>query len=116
MLLSLSLFFFSSLSLSFLLPFHLFSPYILLSSPPSLSLLTVLSLTPLCLFSVITDCDEWRYFKTLTKTLTPLEEDMFHLKEGTLAPQVYLRPKESVHVPLKYQTFVSDNSVVPQVT
>uniref|UniRef100_A0A674EM24 Nephrocystin 4 n=1 Tax=Salmo trutta TaxID=8032 RepID=A0A674EM24_SALTR len=64
---------------------------------------------------VITDCDEWRYFKTLTKTLTPLEEDMFHLKEGTLAPQVYLRPKESVHVPLKYQTFVSDNSVVPQV-
>ncbi|CDQ86114.1 unnamed protein product [Oncorhynchus mykiss] len=64
--------------------------------------------------SVITDCDEWRYFKTLTKTLTPLEEGMFHLKEGTLAPQVYLRPKESVHVPLKYQTFVSDNSVVPQ--
>ncbi|CAB1336399.1 unnamed protein product, partial [Coregonus sp. 'balchen'] len=64
--------------------------------------------------SVITDCDEWRYFKALTKTLTPLEEDMFHLKEGTLAPQVYLRPKESVHVPLKYQTFVSDNSVAPQ--
>jgi len=56
--------------------------------------------------SVIVKSEEWRYFKELTKTLTPLEEEMFHLKESTLTPQVYLRPKESVHVPFKYQTFV----------
>jgi len=56
--------------------------------------------------SVIVKSEEWRYFKELTKTLTPLEEEMFHLKESTLTPQVYLRPKESVHIPFKYQTFV----------
>ncbi|KAJ8016670.1 hypothetical protein DPEC_G00009660 [Dallia pectoralis] len=64
--------------------------------------------------NVIMDCDEWRHFKALTKTFTPLEEDMFHLKEDTVTPQVYLRPKESVHVPFKYQTFVSDHTVTPQ--
>ncbi|KAL1021085.1 hypothetical protein UPYG_G00008570 [Umbra pygmaea] len=63
---------------------------------------------------IITDCEEWRHFKALNKSLTPVEEGMFHLKEGTLNPQVYLRPKESVHIPLKYQTFVSDHSVAPQ--
>ncbi|KAK7135944.1 hypothetical protein R3I94_014570 [Phoxinus phoxinus] len=56
--------------------------------------------------SVIVKSEEWRYFKELTKTLTPLEEEMFHLKESTLTPQVYLRPKESIHIPFKYQTFV----------
>lgn len=33
---------------------------------------------------------------------------MFHLKGATGAPQVYLRPKEMLHIPLKYQTFASD--------
>ncbi|XP_062315701.1 nephrocystin-4-like isoform X2 [Osmerus eperlanus] len=65
--------------------------------------------------SVITDSAEWRHFKDLTKTLTPLEENMFQLKGGnTLTPQVYLRPKESVYIPLKYQTFYSQHSAVPQ--
>ncbi|XP_030641101.1 nephrocystin-4 [Chanos chanos] len=64
--------------------------------------------------SVIVDSEEWKYFKELTKTLTPLEEDMFHLKENTLTPQVYLRPKESVHIPLKYQTFHCDHSLPSQ--
>ncbi|XP_072564696.1 nephrocystin-4-like, partial [Paramormyrops kingsleyae] len=58
--------------------------------------------------SVITSSREWRHFKELTKSTTPLEEDMFHLKEGTRAPQVYLRPKETLHIPLKYQTFTLD--------
>ena len=66
-------------------------------------------------FSVITDSAEWRHFKDLTKTLTPLEENMFQLKGNTLTPQVYLRPKESVYIPLKYQTFYSQHSAVPQV-
>ncbi|XP_064153800.1 nephrocystin-4 isoform X2 [Anguilla rostrata] len=64
--------------------------------------------------SVIVNYGEWKHFKSLTKTMTPLEEDMFHLKDGTLAPQVYLRPKETVYVPLKYQTFTSEPATVTQ--
>ncbi|KAL7978579.1 hypothetical protein Chor_005561 [Crotalus horridus] len=44
--------------------------------------------------SIILDVREWRRFKELTQTVTPLEEDMFHLHNG-LTPQVYLRPKET---------------------
>ncbi|KAG7472796.1 hypothetical protein MATL_G00112680 [Megalops atlanticus] len=64
--------------------------------------------------SVIVNSREWRHFKNLTQTMTPLEEDMFHLKENTLTPQVYLRPKETVYIPLKYQTFTSDHAAVTQ--
>ncbi|XP_067250838.1 nephrocystin-4 isoform X4 [Chanodichthys erythropterus] len=66
--------------------------------------------------SVIMKSKEWRYFKDLTKTLTPLEEEMFHLKESTLTPQVYLRPKESVHIPFKYQTFICGHNFPLQDT
>ncbi|XP_067270013.1 nephrocystin-4-like isoform X2 [Pseudorasbora parva] len=66
--------------------------------------------------SVILKSEEWRYFKELTKTLTPLEEEMFHLKESTLAPQVYLRPKESIHIPFKFQTFFCGGTVPLQGT
>ncbi|KAK9970752.1 hypothetical protein ABG768_026668 [Culter alburnus] len=66
--------------------------------------------------SVIVKSKEWRYFKDLTKTLTPLEEEMFHLKESTLTPQVYLRPKESVHIPFKYQTFICGHNFPLQDT
>ncbi|XP_030279502.1 nephrocystin-4 [Sparus aurata] len=64
--------------------------------------------------SVITNTDEWGYFKALTKTLTPLEENMFHLEDGTAGPRVYLRPKESIHIPLKYQSFLCDHTMSPQ--
>uniref|UniRef100_A0A665TCW4 Nephrocystin 4 n=2 Tax=Echeneis naucrates TaxID=173247 RepID=A0A665TCW4_ECHNA len=64
--------------------------------------------------SVITDTDEWHYFKALTKTPTPLEENMFHLEEGGPGPKVYLRPKESVHIPLKYQSFLCDHTMALQ--
>ncbi|KAL1269994.1 hypothetical protein QQF64_032283, partial [Cirrhinus molitorella] len=66
--------------------------------------------------SVIVKSEEWRYFKELTKTLTPLEEEMFHLKDSTLAPQVYLRPRESIHVPFKYQTFICGHTFPVQDT
>uniref|UniRef100_A0A3Q3JF85 Nephrocystin 4 n=1 Tax=Monopterus albus TaxID=43700 RepID=A0A3Q3JF85_MONAL len=66
--------------------------------------------------SVITNTEEWRYFKALTKTLTPLEENMFHLETGAPGPRVYLRPKESIHIPLKYQSFFCDHSMALQVT
>ncbi|XP_062449132.1 nephrocystin-4 isoform X3 [Rhea pennata] len=63
--------------------------------------------------SVISDTREWRHFKELTKTVTPVEEDMFHLHDD-LRPQVYLRPKETVHIPFKYQTFSADPAVMMQ--
>ncbi|XP_069638953.1 nephrocystin-4 isoform X2 [Haliaeetus albicilla] len=61
--------------------------------------------------SVILDPREWRHFKELTKSVTPVEEEMFHLHDD-LRPQVYLRPKETVHIPFKYQTFSADPAVV----
>ncbi|GAA6223460.1 nephrocystin-4 isoform X1 [Lates japonicus] len=64
--------------------------------------------------SVITKTEEWRYFKALTKTPTPLEENMFHVEEGAPGPRVYLRPKESVHIPLKYQSFLCDHTMAVQ--
>lgn len=65
--------------------------------------------------SVITNTEEWGYFKALTKTPTRLEENMFHVEEGTPGPRVYLRPKESIHIPLKYQSFRCDHTMALQV-
>ncbi|XP_042347315.1 nephrocystin-4 [Plectropomus leopardus] len=64
--------------------------------------------------SVITNTEEWGYFKVLTKTPTPLEENMFHLEEGAPGPRVYLRPKENIHIPLKYQSFLCDHTMALQ--
>ncbi|XP_028309710.1 nephrocystin-4 isoform X2 [Gouania willdenowi] len=64
--------------------------------------------------SVITCTEEWAHFKALTKTSTPLEEDMFNLEEGSPGPRVYLRPKESVNIPLKYQSFLCDHTMTLQ--
>ncbi|XP_069730640.1 nephrocystin-4 isoform X1 [Phaenicophaeus curvirostris] len=61
--------------------------------------------------SVILDPREWRHFKELTKSVTPVEEEMFHLRDD-LRPQVYLRPHETVRIPFKYQTFSADPAVV----
>ncbi|NXE53112.1 NPHP4 protein, partial [Casuarius casuarius] len=63
--------------------------------------------------SVVVDTREWRHFKELTKTVTPVEEDMFHLHED-LRPRVYLRPKETIHIPFKFQTFSVDPTVLTQ--
>ncbi|XP_027964343.1 nephrocystin-4 isoform X2 [Eumetopias jubatus] len=54
--------------------------------------------------SIIQDSREWRYFKDTAKLHTPVEEDMFHLR-GSLAPQIFLRPRETAHIPFRYQTF-----------
>ncbi|CAJ1055521.1 nephrocystin-4 [Xyrichtys novacula] len=63
---------------------------------------------------VLTNTEEWGYFKALTKTPTPVEENMFHLEEDAPAPRVYLRPKESIHIPLKYQSFRCDRTMAVQ--
>ncbi|XP_032156961.1 nephrocystin-4 isoform X7 [Sapajus apella] len=54
--------------------------------------------------SVIMDSQEWRDLKGAAGLHTPVEEDMFHLR-GSLAPQLYLRPHETAHVPFKFQSF-----------
>ncbi|KAG7226929.1 hypothetical protein INR49_022224 [Caranx melampygus] len=64
--------------------------------------------------SVITNTEEWQYFKALTKTPTPLEENMFHMEKDAPGPRVYLRPKESIHIPLKYQSFLCDHTTALQ--
>ncbi|KAG7332583.1 hypothetical protein KOW79_004417 [Hemibagrus wyckioides] len=64
--------------------------------------------------SVIVNAEEWRYFKDMAKTCTPLEVEMFHMKEDSSTPQVYLRPRESIHIPLKYQSFVSGHALLSQ--
>ncbi|TNN52495.1 Nephrocystin-4 [Liparis tanakae] len=66
--------------------------------------------------SAITNTEEWAYFKALCRTTTPLEENMFHLEEGAPGPRLYLRPKERVHIPLKYQSFLCDHTMALQVT
>ncbi|KAK7817290.1 hypothetical protein U0070_004427, partial [Myodes glareolus] len=64
-------------------------------------------------FDIILDSQEWRYFKEATGLHTPLEEDMFHLR-GSLAPQLYLRPRETAHIPFKYQNFSVGPLAPPQ--
>ncbi|XP_073089199.1 nephrocystin-4 isoform X5 [Manis javanica] len=54
--------------------------------------------------SIVVDSQEWRYFKEAANLHTPVEEDMFHL-QGGLAPRLFLRPRETAHIPFKYQTF-----------
>ncbi|XP_066493528.1 nephrocystin-4 [Tiliqua scincoides] len=63
--------------------------------------------------SVIVDAREWRHFKELTQTVTPVEEDMFHLQDS-LGPQIYLRPKETVHIPFKYQPSCMEQTTLTQ--
>lgn len=54
--------------------------------------------------SVVVDSREWRHLKAAAGLHTPLEENMFPLTSGR-APQLYLRPRETAHIPFKYQSF-----------
>ncbi|XP_069804514.1 nephrocystin-4 [Dendropsophus ebraccatus] len=63
---------------------------------------------------VIVDTQEWRHFKELTNTTTPIEENMFHVQQQSESPQIYLRPKETVYIPFRYQTFCMDPTALLQ--
>nr|XP_016808469.3 nephrocystin-4 isoform X10 [Pan troglodytes] len=65
--------------------------------------------------SVIVDSQEWRDFKGAAGLHTPVEEDMFHLR-GSLAPQLYLRPHETAHVPFKFQSFSAGQLAMVQAS
>ncbi|XP_077998235.1 nephrocystin-4-like [Glandiceps talaboti] len=61
---------------------------------------------------VVTDTREWRHFKMLHELNTPVEENMFSADGNGV--QVFVRPKESISIPFKYQSFRADHSVNPQ--
>ena len=65
--------------------------------------------------NVITDVQEWRHLKILHQMYNEVEENMFHREQtdmnGLTCPQLFLRPKETVNVPIKFQTFKADNGV-----
>ena len=65
--------------------------------------------------SIITDTREWRYFKQLYSVDGPIEEGMFNKEAQSHHVEIFLRPKETVHIPFKYQCFTADESVKPQV-
>ena len=46
---------------------------------------------------------------------TALEENMFDTASTSPYPQVFIRPRETVHIPFKFQTFRADQSVPEQV-
>uniref|UniRef100_H0WUW3 Nephrocystin 4 n=1 Tax=Otolemur garnettii TaxID=30611 RepID=H0WUW3_OTOGA len=54
--------------------------------------------------SVVVDSREWRHLKDAAGLHTPVEEDMFHVRSG-MAPQLFLRPRETAHIPFKFQSF-----------
>lgn len=45
-----------------------------------------------------------------------LEENMFDDSSESLYPKVFLRPRETVHIPFKFQSFKADQSVPEQVS
>ncbi|XP_041378583.1 nephrocystin-4-like [Gigantopelta aegis] len=63
---------------------------------------------------VITNAREWRHFKQLNHINTHVEEDMFKQETDSDPLQIFLRPKETVNIPFKFQSFKADNSVQPQ--
>lgn len=72
------------------------------------------------IFRVVTNFKELRYLKKIFKlTTTNMEEGMF--VEPTddeylgLGVQIFLKPKERVFIPFKYQTFRTNHNVQPQV-
>lgn len=63
---------------------------------------------------VVTDTHEWRHLRLLHQIYAEVEENMFNREQldmnGLKCPQLFLRPKETVHVPIKFQTFRGESS------
>ena len=57
----------------------------------------------------MTDPREWRHFKMLNEIYTSVEEGMFNLDTASGKPEVFLRPKESIHIPFKFLSFKADH-------
>lgn len=71
---------------------------------------------------VVTDSREWRHLKMLHQIYTAVEDNMFHREESTVLndmalvkyPQIFMRPKETINIPFKYQTFRADGRVMSE--
>ena len=50
----------------------------------------------------------------LNDVTTPVEEQLFNTGTTSNQPQIFLRPKETVHVPFRFLTFRADHSVPDQ--
>lgn len=50
----------------------------------------------------------------LNDVTTPVEEQLFNTGTTRNQPEIFLRPKESVHVPFRFLTFRADHSVPDQ--
>ena len=65
---------------------------------------------------VVTNGREWRHLKLLHQIYSQVEDNMFHREEITQDkktlkyPQIYMRPKETINIPFKFQTFKADHS------
>ena len=68
---------------------------------------------------VVNDGSEWRHLKLLHQIYSQVEDSMFHRQEidpnkkNMKYPQIYLRPKETINIPFKFQTFKANNSIDP---
>lgn len=66
---------------------------------------------------VVTNSKEWRHLKLLHQIYSQVEDDMFHREEidpnqqNIKYPQLFLRPKETINIPFKFQTFKANNQV-----
>lgn len=65
--------------------------------------------------SVVTDAREWLHYKQRNNIQSPIEEGMFSKQGSSQYSELFLRPKETVNIPFKFQTFQADHSVNPQV-
>ncbi|KAI8794088.1 nephrocystin-4 isoform X1 [Biomphalaria glabrata] len=64
---------------------------------------------------LVTDAREWRHYKQLFQLTTPIEENMFTSASSDQSkPQIFLRPKEQVYIPLKFLTLKADMSIQAQ--
>lgn len=61
------------------------------------------------IFSVVTNTDEWKFFKEVKKIKTPVERDLFHVEDNGIL-SLYLNPMETVNIPFKYDPFTNQYS------
>lgn len=69
---------------------------------------------------VVTDAREWRHLKILHQIYTSVEDNMFHREESNglteagliKYPQIFMRPKETINIPFKFQTFRANSRIV----
>lgn len=60
------------------------------------------------MFSLVTNTDEWKFFKETKKIRTPAERDLFHVENNGMS-SLYLNSMETIHIPFKYDSFVNSH-------